>query len=240
MYSLRQLEAYTALSHSDQLSLRARAEERRAVRHTAYASADTLESKHTVLCAAIKAESTGDQAALGTVTEILQRAAVVHATPPKEVEPAAARRALVANQLSGAPTAKASPKAVTASVFRAIPTGAKPFKALPGSAADSVGISPAAQSVTASLIQPIAGASSAQPRPASVTASLFQPRTVSVSQLPSRAETMNKSFCMLADDLCQPNCEYTISGCGGKCRASTSVAGQTVCGTPGTGHLACD
>lgn len=216
MYSLRQLEAYTALSHSEQLNLQAQAKERRTVRHTQHINTDNLESQLTNLCASVKLETADRNSAVVSedgVQQITIDNKSVTSNEQKVNEPAV-RRVFGTNQLNSG--AKASPKAVTASVFRAIPAGVKSFKAQAIGTADqipAVVISPAAQSVTASLIQPIAGGNiSGPPRQTVVTASLFQPRTASANQLPPRAETMNKSFCMLTDDLCQPNCEYFIIG----------------------------
>lgn len=225
MYSLRQLEAFNALSPNEKLAIQIKATERCAESTiNCVPKQETIESNH------IKLEV--EEFALKK--EQLNSAKVADSViiPENPI-----RRAFIGNQLNGA-VVKANPKAVTASVFKALPIGAKQLKTITAEQLNNGnGVARAPQTVTTSLIQPIAAvkrdsfgkiqsniakASLVPPRQTVVTASLFQPRSAAsigpisskfpsttVNQSASRAaETMNKSFCMLSDDLSQPTCEY--------------------------------
>lgn len=227
VYSLRQLEAFNALSQNEKLNLQLKVQKREET--PTYANFD---ASRTTATAHIKSESEDDYSRSLKLSGKQIESVKLPETP--------IRRVLIANQLTGATVAKSTPKAVTASVFKTIPAGVKPFKAITSSSINNGAIavaepqlnngtiSRAAQSVTASLIQPISAAvkrdsyGKIQPtiatealvsRPSVVTASLFQPRAginnaapakLIANQFASRAEAMNKSFCMLSDDLCQP------------------------------------
>lgn len=249
MYSLRQLEAVNALSPSEKLKLQTKAAER-----SAELPKVPKQEKFDV-------EPSANNIKLEVIDEYPLNVVNKHEQPHQPLnsvkivddllvlpEPPI-RRVLIANQLNAGPTvAKASPKAVTASVFKAIPIATKqPFKTIGGAEhqlnignnSGSNGIARAPQTVTASLIQPIVAVKrdsfgkiqstiakpSLVPRQTVVTASLFQPRnapatgpispkfpsTIVNPQASRAAETMNKSFCMLSDDLSQPTCEYNIA-----------------------------
>lgn len=221
VYSLRQLEAFNALSQNEKLNLKTTKREEKFTEFE-------INNKDTN-AAQIKLESVDNYSSTSNKLNTKQIESVKLPETP-------IRRVLITNQLNGA-AVKPNPKAVTASVFKAIP---KPFKSLASSVVEAPTnngtISSAAQSVTASLIQSISAVKLdtfgvqqttiiAEPslvsRPSVVTASLFQPRagiannnvapaanvaskSSTVNQLASRAEAMNKSFCMLSDDLCQP------------------------------------
>lgn len=128
---------------------------------------------------------------------------------------------------------KSTPKTVTASVFKTIPAGIKLPKTHGLSNATLIGGTRAPQSVTASLIQPIASIKrdasigvkrlpsgrqiiaepSIVPRQTVVTASLFQPRanvinaTKANGNTTNGVNTMNKSYLMF-NDMRPPTCEY--------------------------------
>lgn len=132
----------------------------------------------------------------------------------------------------------ASPKTVTASVFKTIPIAAKLRKGNTAAAAAAPAAIPivgarAPQSVTASLIQPISSIKrdlgvrlqppekpiaepSFIPRQTVVTASLFQPRANAPGILTTKPfdgteTTMNKSYLMFANDIRQLTSEYIPS-----------------------------
>lgn len=233
VYSLRQLEAFNALSPSEQLKLGTKAAERSA-ESTFIPKQETFEPNN------IKLEVV-EEYPLNKPEPTLNSNNTVKATDLLILPENPIRRVLIANQLTGA-VAKANPKAVTASVFKTIPIEAKPLKQINGNEQlcnGNGGVARAPQTVTTSLIQPIVAVKrdsfgkiqstiakpSLVPRQTVVTASLFQPRntatglnispkfppSTTVNQQASRAaETMNKSFCMLSDDLSQPTCEYSI------------------------------
>ncbi|XP_055300889.1 protein similar isoform X2 [Sitodiplosis mosellana] len=237
VYSLRQLEAFNALSPSDKLKLQTKAAECSA-ELPKILKQETFEVTNNIKLEVIddhslsvnKHEHPNHQLNSAKIVDEL----LVVPEPP-------IRRVLIANQLNGTNVVKANPKAVTASVFKTIPIAPKqPFKAIGGGEhqlniinnSGNNAIARAPQTVTASLIQPIVAAKrdsfgkiqstiakpSLVPRQTVVTASLFQPRNAPTvgpisSKFPSptvnpqasrAAETMNKSFCMLSDDLSQP------------------------------------
>lgn len=231
VYSLRQLEAFNALSPSDKLILQTKTTERSAEQtFNCTPKQETIESSH------IKLEL--DEYSLNKSEQLNSfKASDTGVIIPEDK----IRRVLIANQLNSA-VAKANPKAVTASVFKALPivTKQQPKTISVEQLNNGNGVARAPpHSVTTSLIQPIvavkrdsfgkiqsniAKATSVPPRQTVVTASLFQPLSAAstgaisskfpstpVNQSVSRAaETMNKSFCMLSDDLSQPTCEYKL------------------------------
>ncbi|XP_031634173.1 protein similar isoform X2 [Contarinia nasturtii] len=235
VYSLRQLEAFNALSPSEKLELQTKAAERSA--ELKIAKIDPISPKQETFEARnIKLEVVDDYP-LQNKTNINNNSNdQLNCAKPSDliiVPETPIRRVLIANQLNNGAAAKSNPKAVTASVFKAIPIGAKqPFKIIGGEQLNcngNNGVARAPQAVTATLIQPITAVKrdsfgkiqsniakpSLVPRQTVVTASLFQPRNTTagpkfssattVTQQASRAaETMNKSFCMLSDDLSQP------------------------------------
>jgi len=225
VYSLRQLEAFNALSPSEKLIIQTKASECSAEStFNCTLKQEQIESNH------IKLER--DEFTLNK-TEQLIGGGVKVTTDSVILPEEQIRRVLIANQLST--VAKANPKAVTASLFKTIPIGAKKLRTINSEQLNNGNsVARAPQTVTTSLIQPIvavkrdsfgkiqsniAKASLELPRQTVVTASLFQPRSAAssigpisskftsttVNQSASRAaETMNKSFCMLSDDLSQP------------------------------------
>lgn len=246
VYSLRQLEAFNALSPSEKLNLQTKATERSA-ESLKILKQETFEEANN-----IKLEVVDDYPlSINNIEQNQQLNSAKSADLVIIPEPSI-RRVLIANQLNTSTVAKSNPKAVTASVFKTIPIATKqPFKTVIGGSeqqqqqqqlninnSGNNGIARAPQTVTASLIQPIVAVKrdsfgkiqstiakpSLVPRQTVVTASLFQPRntttgpispkfpSATVNQQASRAaETMNKSFCMLSDDLSQPTCEYNIT-----------------------------
>lgn len=236
VYSLRQLEAFNALSASEKLELQTKA-----IKRSAESKIDHISPKQETFAANnIKLEVVDDYPLLNKTNTTIVNNSNIDCGKTSDliiVPETPVRRVLIANQLNSGAVAKANPKAVTASVFKTIPTGAKQsFKIIGGDQLNSngnSGNSRAPQAVTSTLIQPIVAGKrdtfgkiqsniakpSLVPRQTVVTASLFQPRTTTtgpkfsstntVNQQASRAaETMNKSFCMLSDDLSQPTCEY--------------------------------
>lgn len=229
VYSLRQLEAFNALSPNEQLKIQTETAER-----IAQLNINLSPKQETFEANNIKVEVIEDY----PLNKCEQLNSTINSTDLIIVPDTSIRCVLIANQLNSASVSKANPRSVTASVFKSIPIGVKqPLKTINATEQqlNNNGNARASQTVTASLIQPIVADKrdsfgkiqsniakpSLLPRQTVVTASLFQPRntiaapispkfsSTTVNQQASRAaETMNKSFCMLSDDLSQPTCEY--------------------------------
>lgn len=152
--------------------------------------------------------------------------ASVFKTIPTTVAKGGSRGAISVGTLNGnkLPLPTSTPKSVTASIFLNAPTVAAPTN-------NTVIRQP--QSVTASLIQPIANVKrnkrhstdyniaepSVIPRQTVVTASVLQPRNTSVPvqklnsanpQTTARTEAMNKAFLMFSNNISQLTSKYFI------------------------------
>lgn len=217
VYSLRQLEAFNALSQNEKLKIQERTAENKIVAITKFESKkEEIES--------IKPNSP-------------------KFVNPKDIEidliDNPIRRVFISNQLNGT-TIKANPKAVTASVFKTLPTGVNPLKhklctsnngerlanknietsqTTKFVTSSFMKVAPTHQRNTFGKVHSTISEPSILPRQTVVTASLFQPRrtpkenatsdSLTANRVELRtAETMNKSFCISNDDACQTTCEY--------------------------------
>lgn len=213
IYSCGQLDFYNALSHSDKLKLQTATANSTTAAGAAAAQQINAIDEPAKSTAAVKLEKIKLEIDTLATTPALRVVAAAAATPQIQQSQNIINDALPADielpelLFKRVAAQKANPKTVTASVFKAIPVGGantllKPINSgktlgigsaidLPiGSATATATIARAPQSVTASLIQPIAsfkrdlfGKSQAFDRtnivvePSVVTASLFQPRT---------------------------------------------------------------
>lgn len=234
VYSLRQLEAFNALSQNEKLKIQQKNTDNTTIEQTSFERKLEIET--------IESEP--------PKTEVDVKYSPIDYVNPKDFDfdllsDNSLHRVFIATQLNGA-TIKANPKAVTASVFKTLPSGSNPLKHKLGTSNNVERL--ASKHIGSSQIQKASTASSASSssfmktsavdacksfgkihstisepsvaaRKTVVTASFFQPRretrditsqnllTADKIEL-GATEIMNKSYCMPSDETCKTTCKY--------------------------------
>jgi len=217
IYSSRQLDAYNALPQNEKVKIKNRAEKNKITDGVSFKIKDV------------------DGISISNITGTAENSSLSQLIDQKDIDykltDNSVRHVLIANQFNSTAISKANPKAVTASVFKSLPSASIKHKLNTSNNVESLlsnkNIETSQRLVAVPLMKTTIAETrdsfnslstisepSILPRQTVVTATLFQPlrapkeigssNTLTANKTDLRTgETMNRSFCISNDDLCQ-------------------------------------